>query len=110
MAPPTHCLFRAGIFSGSSGGTGSGVFSSIGKFFGGFAGGGMIPAGGFGIVGESGPEFISGPAQITPMRSTNVTYNINAVDARSFQQLVAADPAFIHAVASKGQRSLGGAR
>ena len=100
----------AGIFSGSSGGTGSGVFSSIGKFFGGFAGGGMIPAGGFGIVGESGPEFISGPAQITPMRSTNVTYNINAVDARSFQQLVAADPAFIHAVASKGQRSLGGAR
>jgi hypothetical protein len=32
----------------------------------------------------------------------NVTYNINAVDALSFRQLVARDPGFIHAVAQKG--------
>jgi hypothetical protein len=33
---------------------------------------------------------------------SNVTYNINAVDAASFKALVAADPGFIHAVAMKG--------
>lgn len=78
-----------------------------GNFAGGFANGGTIPAGQFGIVGENGPEFISGPANITPMGGSNmVTYNINAVDAPSFQQLVARDPGFIHAVSEQGRRAI----
>ena len=35
---------------------------------------------------------------------TNVTYNINAVDAASFQALVARDPGFIFAVSEQGRR------
>lgn len=74
-------------------------------FAGMFANGGMIPAGKFGLVGERGPEYISGPAQITPM-SGSVTYNINAVDAASFKAMIAADPGFIHAVAQQGARGI----
>jgi len=90
----------------------SSVVSGIGSLFGGFfATGGTIPRGKFGVVGERGPELISGPADITPMGNlgggvTNVTYNIQAVDAVSFQQLVARDPGFIHAVAMQGARSM----
>ena len=36
-------------------------------FKGGFAGGGYIPGGSFGIVGEEGMEAITGPANITPL-------------------------------------------
>jgi lambda family phage tail tape measure protein len=98
------------IFTGGGSSGGGGLLSSIGKgvssLFGGFfANGGTIPAGKFGIVGERGPEFIGGPANITPMAG-NVTYNINAVDAASFKQLVAADPGFIHAVAMQGGRAM----
>lgn len=81
-------------------------------FAGGFANGGMIPSGQFGLVGERGPELISGPAQITPLNNiggggvTNVSYNINAVDASSFKAMIARDPAFLHAVAEKGRRSV----
>lgn len=110
--------------SGSSGGSGSGggllgtvgsivggVVSGIGSFFGGlFANGGTLPGGQFGIVGEAGPELITGPANITPLQglgsTTNVTYNISAVDAASFRSLVARDPEFIHAVAMKGGSSV----
>jgi lambda family phage tail tape measure protein len=83
----------------------SNIGSSVMDFFGGFfANGGTLGAGKWGIVGERGPEIISGPANITPMTGlgTNVTYNINAVDAASFKALVARDPAFIHAVAMQG--------
>ena len=38
--------------------------------------------------------------------TTNVTYSIQAVDAASFQQLVARDPKFLHAVVEKGRRSI----
>lgn len=94
------------IFGGGSSSGGGGLLSSIGKgissIFGGFfANGGFLPYGKLGIVGERGPEMIGGPAQITPMAS-NVTYNIQAVDAASFKQLVARDPGFIHAVAMQG--------
>ena len=101
------------------GSVGSGIFdtigsigSSIGDFFGGFfANGGTLGAGKWGIAGERGPEIISGPATITPMGgSTNVTYNINAVDAPSFQALVARDPGFIHAVAMAGAKNMPQAR
>jgi hypothetical protein len=68
----------------------------------------MIPPGRFGVVGERGPEFVSGPASVTPMAATNVTYNINAVDAASFKAMIARDPAFIHAVAMQGSKSVPG--
>jgi hypothetical protein len=92
-------------------GIGGGLFgkasSMLDKFFGGFfANGGYLPQGRFGIVGERGPEMISGPANITPGgggRSLQVT--INAVDAASFQSLVASDPEFIYSVAAQGARS-----
>ena len=89
---------------GDSGGGGN-FFSDL--FAGFFANGGLIPSGKFGVVGEAGPELISGPAQVTPLTGgSNVTYNINAVDASSFKQLVARDPGFIHAVAQKGANKI----
>jgi hypothetical protein len=75
----------------------------------GFANGGMIPTNGPVLVGERGPEILSGASgrTVTPNNQIGgtVVYNINAVDARSFKQLVAQDPSFIHAVASQGARS-----
>jgi hypothetical protein len=86
------------------------IGSGISDFFAGFfADGGTIPKGKFGVVGERGPEFVSGPAKVTPMMGgTNVTYNINAVDAMSFKQMIAQDPGFIHAVATQGARGTPG--
>ena len=87
--------------SGTVGGQAGGLFGGF------FATGGMIPPGRFGVVGENGPELVSGPANVTPnLGGGNVTYNIQAVDARSFKELVAADPGFIHAVATKGGSSV----
>jgi len=100
------------------------VVLSVFKFFGGgdmFAGffnkGGYIPAGQFGIAGEQGPEIVNGPANVTSTKATAsmlggsqrevvVNYNINAVDAQSFKQLVASDPEFIYNVTRVGQRRL----
>lgn len=118
----------AGIFSSRSGGgssllpTSSGGVQGIGtgildivlggvkSVFGGFfANGGMLGAGKFGIAGENGPELIRGPASVTPLMAggtTSVTYNINAVDASSFKQLVARDPRFIYAVTEQGRKSV----
>jgi lambda family phage tail tape measure protein len=101
------------IFSGGGGDSGGGFFSGVSDLFSGFfANGGNIPRGRFGIAGEAGPEFIGGPASVTPMTggTTNVTYNITATDAASFQALVARDPAFIHAVAQQGARTIPGRR
>lgn len=60
------------LFSGNLfGGGGGGLFSGIGSFFSGFFDqGGMIPAGGVGIVGERGPEFVRGPAHVTSRADT----------------------------------------
>ena len=94
------------LFGGSTGTT-----QATGEDFGGFfANGGTIPAGKYGMVGERGPELISGPAQITPMSGTQVVYNINAVDARSFQELLATDPRTIFALSEQGRKSLPGTR
>lgn len=104
----------SGNVLGSLGGLVAGAIGSVGKLFGGFfADGGMLGAGKWGIAGERGPELISGPATITPLTgggATYVTYNISAVDAVSFKQLVARDPSFIHAVASQGAKSIAGGR
>lgn len=90
-----------------------GLFSGVSDLFAGFfANGGRIPRGQFGIVGERGPELVTGPAQITPFDQLGgqqqVVYNINAVDARSFRDLLATDPAYIHALAQRGQRTVPG--
>jgi lambda family phage tail tape measure protein len=93
--------------------SGSSIWDDVGDFFGGlFATGGNLPAGKWGIAGESGPELIRGPASISSasqtqsdLGSTNVTYNINAVDAQSFKAMIAADPSFIYAVSQQGARS-----
>jgi len=109
-------LFARIFTMGSGGGNSPGMFDilgSIGKgikdIFGGFfADGGMLGAGKYGIAGERGMELVGpGPAQITPLQGGGqVTYNINAVDARSFQELVASDPQFIFAVTEQGRKTV----
>ena len=96
---------------------GGGFWSSIGNgisslFSGFFATGGMIPPGRFGIVGENGPEYVQGPANVTPasQMGTYVTYNINAVDAMSFKQMIASDPQFLYGVTMQGAKSIPGRR
>lgn len=91
----------------------------------GLADGGPAKAGQPYIVGEEGPELFvpnqSGtviPNDVTEAMSGGsafgggnmVTYNINAVDAPSFQQLVASDPQFIYAVTQAGARTIPGSR
>lgn len=85
----------------------------------GLAKGGPAKAGQPYIVGEQGPELFvpnqSGTVLPNNMMggmaggpgmggTTNVNYNIQAVDAPSFQQLVARDPEFIFNVSRAGQR------
>jgi hypothetical protein len=78
---------------GGGGGMGGNILGGIMKFFaGGFANGGNIPSGKFGVVGERGREFISGPATITPMDNNInsnesqsgvvVNFNINAISTQ----------------------------
>jgi phage-related minor tail protein len=76
----------------------------------GYAAGGMIPNNSPVIVGERGPEILTGAGgrSVIPNNalggSTMITYNINAVDASSFRSLVASDPEFIFAVTEQGRR------
>jgi lambda family phage tail tape measure protein len=110
-----------GIF-GAGGGdsTGSGfsfgtLFKGIGSIFG-FANGGSPPVNRPSIVGERGPElFIPKSAgTVVPngqfgggnTNNTEVTYNIQAMDASSFRSMLARDPEFIHNVAEQGRRQL----
>jgi lambda family phage tail tape measure protein len=69
------------------------------------------------IVGERGPElFVPNttgtvvPNDAMGGGTTMITYNINAVDAPSFQALVARDPQFIFSVSEMGRRTIPGAR
>lgn len=94
------------------GSRGSGSSSILGSLLG-FANGGIIPTNAPVLVGERGPELISGAAgrNVTPnsqlgLGTTNVVYNISAVDAMSFKQMVAADPSFLYAVTEQGRRTL----
>ena len=89
-----------------------------GLFGGGKAAGGPVMAGKTYLVGEKGPELLSmgsNSGSITPNNMlgggrTNVTYNINAVDAPSFQALVASDPEFMFSVTEAGRRRIPGVR
>jgi lambda family phage tail tape measure protein len=100
------------LFGGGGGGS---LFPAL---FGlpGFANGGIIGSNGPVVVGERGPEILTGAAgrSVIPNEalggSTNVTYNINAVDASSFRNLVASDPEFIFAVTEQGRRRQPGQR
>ena len=73
----------------------------------------MIPNNRPVIVGERGPEILAGASGMRVMSNQdafgggNVTYNISAVDAPSFQALIARDPTFIHAVSMQGAKSMG---
>ena len=92
------------------GGFGTGGFFGNLDFGGFFANGGRINPNEYGIVGERGPEIVTGPANITPFdkmaqQPVQVTYNINAVDASSFRALVARDPQFIYNISEQGRRS-----
>jgi lambda family phage tail tape measure protein len=110
-------IFNIGSMGGASGsGGGGGLLSSIGNLLG-FANGGIIPTNAPVIVGERGPEILSGASGrvVTPnsqlgMGTTNVVYNISAVDARSFKDLVASDPGFIFAVTQQGAKGVPGRR
>ena len=87
----------------------------FGAPFGGFRqAGGPVQSGQAYIVGEAGPELFVPNANgaIIPNGgggggSTTNIYEINAVDAASFQTLVARDPEFIAGVVARGQRSGG---
>lgn len=84
-----------------------------GSSFGGFyAAGGTLGAGQWGIAGEQGPEIIHGPARITPMEAsgrggnTNVTVNIQAQDAASFQRSQTQVASMITRAVARGQRNM----
>lgn len=105
------------LFGGGSGGGGGlfgSLFSGIGSIFG-FANGGNPAMGKPILVGERGPELMipRNATTIVPNEMlggggsvTNVTYQIQAVDASSFRALVARDPEFIFAVTEQGRRQL----
>jgi lambda family phage tail tape measure protein len=103
------------ISGGTGQASGGSLFGGIGSFLG-FANGGVIPTNEPVIVGERGPELLMGAAgrNVIPnekLGSSNyVTYNINATDARSFKDMIAQDPSFIHAVAMQGAKSTPGRR
>lgn len=98
---------------GGGGGGGGNFLGSLGNLLG-FANGGIIPTNAPVLVGERGPELISGAAgrNVTPnnalggLGGTSVVYNINAVDARSFKQMIAADPSFLYAVTQQGAKNV----
>lgn len=94
--------------TGASGG--GGFFAGLGKFFaGGYAGGGTIPAGAWGITGEHGPEVVNGPATITPMNQGVTNYvTIQAWDGADVQRVLSQHPDLIYGLSLKGQRAAGG--
>jgi tape measure domain-containing protein len=92
-----------------------GVFGNLlPGIFGTRATGGPVMAGKPYVVGERGPELFvpSGPGTVVANDrlggggTTQVIYNINAVDAMSFKQMVARDPEFIYSVTQAGARRL----
>ena len=81
---------------GGFGGFGGGGGGFFGNLFGGlFANGGFLPAGKIGIAGEEGPEFITGPARITPMPKGGMSpifnFNVNASMSGSSGTVTQAD-------------------
>lgn len=105
------------LFGGGGGGFSPEVANATGAsiFAMGFAAGGPVNAGKPIMVGERGPEMFlpTTAGSIIPNNqlgqsganyTTNVNYNISAVDASSFRSLVASDPEFIFNITEKGRR------
>lgn len=94
------------------------VFKSMtgtgGLFAGLFAGGGDIPAGKFGLVGEAGPELVQGPATVTSAKDTaamggggtTIINNISALDSRSVAQLFAENRMTLFGTVEQARREL----
>jgi len=83
----------SGLSSVSGGFDWGGAIMGMFGYDGPHANGGTIPGGKFGLVGERGPELISGPANITPMDKVNsgattVNFNINAIDTSTGTQFI----------------------
>jgi len=103
-----------GAAGAATGFTFTGLLSSLGNFFGGKATGGDIPAGGFALVGENGPELVQGPASVTTNRdtggamsgTTNHYYNIQAVDAKSVAQLFYENRMTLFGMSEQARREL----
>lgn len=107
----------AGIFGGATGGGGGGgILSDIFGAIAGKANGGPVSANTPYIIGEQGPELFvpKSAGTVVPNNqlsgSTQVTYNINAVDAASFRQMLAKEPEFLYAVTERGRSSIPGGR
>ncbi|CAB5225827.1 Bacteriophage lambda, GpH, tail tape measure, C-terminal [uncultured Caudovirales phage] len=101
------------FFGSAQGNSSANMLGTILKGLSGFANGGMIPTNAPVLVGERGPEILMGAAGRTVIPNSgiggsNVTYNINAVDAMSFKAMIAADPTFLYAVSEQGRRRLPG--
>lgn len=101
----------AQTFGGLFGSTSKRGTVTVGDIIPGFAAGGLIGTNGPVIVGEKGPELLVGANgnRVIPndqLASGTVNYNISAVDAQSFKQLVASDPSFIYAVTEQGRRTV----
>jgi phage-related minor tail protein len=106
-----------GLFGGGGTSSGVGNFFSMLSGIPGKATGGPVAANTPYMVGENGPElFLSKSAgtiipnhQLNSSRGgggTNIVYNISAVDAASFRQMIARDPEFLYAVTEKGRSSI----
>jgi hypothetical protein len=76
----------------------------------------MVPTNQPVLVGERGPEILSGVGgrTVIPNESLGgmnyVTYNINAVDARSFKEMLAQDPSYLYALTQQGGKAIPGRR
>jgi hypothetical protein len=111
--------------SGQNGGLGGilgAIAGGVTKNFGGFfAEGGNLPAGRWGIVGEKGPELISGPVNVTPFRAlpqasknqaptaAGHTFNFHfpaGTDVQSFMRSEAQISAMVARAMARGQRNL----
>jgi len=102
------------LLSFATGGA-SDIFGTAFNFIKGFfADGGYVATNGPVLVGERGPEIVSGIGGRTVIPndqigsamggSGTVNYYITAVDSASFKQMVARDPEFLYAVTEKGRQ------
>ena len=88
-------LFNTRAVNEIASATSTGVSGGLANFFSGaFQEGGFIPRGRFGIVGEAGPELVTGPSLITPLEDTgnisitlNVTGNVDDATRRAVLEM-----------------------
>ena len=111
----------SGLFSGigsSVSNAGSSLFSGIGSVLG-FASGGNPPVGVPSIVGENGPEWFVpsstgtilpngvSPVAVESNKTANITFNVTAMDARSFQTALAQNRTMIVSIIDQALNATG---